>query len=109
MPPNNFIYPSVLPLKILDDLLELCLLFSFLSIIIVTVYGLSDLFRGGSSGGRLGLGVLEGRGNRGSDSLLYFLASFSLINREMYLANNTRRCVGFLFALFSYFWLGHGP
>jgi hypothetical protein len=109
IPPNNSIRPSVLFIKRLDDLLKLCLLFPFLPTIIVRVPALSNLFRGGSSGSRLGLGVLEGRGNRCSGSLLCFLASFSLINREMHLANNARRCVGLLFALFSYFWLGHGP
>jgi hypothetical protein len=99
----------VLPLKRLDDLLEFFPLFPFLPIIMVRVQGVSGLFRGGGSSGGLELGVFGGRGNRGSASLLWFLASFSLINREMHLANTARRCVGLPLALFSGFCLGHGP
>jgi hypothetical protein len=107
MPPGNSILPSVLPDKGLDNFFILIRFLPFLPIIVIWVYGLGGLFWGGRSGG-LGLGVLEGRSSRGSGSLLLFLASFSLIDKEKHLANPARRCTGLLLALFSCVRPGHG-
>jgi hypothetical protein len=105
MPPNP--PPRVLPLKRLNDLLELFLLFPFLPIIIIRVRGVSGLCGGGRGSGSLGLRVLGGWGNRGSGGLFSFLASFSLNKRKEDLANTTRRSLALALALFSRFRFAH--